>query len=358
MTESSGPHPSVRGVARQEFLLGRSVSRAVSAPVSAMRCDVPMRYTEIDRRIDAVAAKQFGAFSRQQAFDRGASERFVQRRLASGDWIRPVTAVYALARSPGTWKRQCKIAELSVAGSAIAGSAAAALHKLDGFRPGRIELVAPVNSFCIHPFATVHRYSGAKLTVVEGIAVTTIAQTLFDVTRRVKPWTAERAMDVALLEHRVSPAELSERLAFYEGSRRPGLPRIRPLVLERLDDAWVPPESELEALMYAMLSRIPGAPRVVRQASLPWRSARPGRVDALLPDHRLIVEADGRRWHARFQDFDRDRWRDNEAVAQGFRVMRFTSVHLRDLIDDSLDLIVRRVAPISRRADRHRWVNA
>ena len=159
------------------------------------------------------------AFSRQQAFDRGASERFVQRRLASGDWIRPVTAVYALARSPGTWKRQCKIAELSVAGSAIAGSAAAALHKLDGFRPGRIELVAPVNSFCIHPFATVHRYSGAKLTVVEGIAVTTIAQTLFDVTRRVKPWTAERAMDVALLEHRVSPAELSERLAFYEGSR-------------------------------------------------------------------------------------------------------------------------------------------
>jgi very-short-patch-repair endonuclease len=298
-----------------------------------------MRYTEIDRRIDAVAAKQFGAFSRQQAFERGASERFVQRRLASRDWIRPVTAVYALARSPGTWKRQCKIAELSVEGSAIAGLAAAALHQLDGFRPGRVELVGPANSFCTHPFATVHRYSGAKLTVVEGIAVTTIAQTLFDVPRRVKPWTVERAMDAALLERRLSTADLRERLTFYEGSRRPGLPRIRPLVLERLDDAWVPPESELEALMLSMLARLPGAPRVVRQASLPWRSARQGRVDALLPDHRLIVEADGRRWHARFRDFDRDRWRDNEAVAHGFRVMRFTSVHLRDLIDDSLDLV-------------------
>jgi very-short-patch-repair endonuclease len=93
----------------------------------------------------------------------------------------------------------------------------------------------------------------------------------------------------------------------------------------------------------AVLARLPTAPRIVRQAPFPWRSARPGRVDVLLPDHRLIIEADGRRWHARHADFDRDRWRDNEAVAHGHRVMRFTWVHLHDLPEDVLDLINRTI---------------
>src|SRR5262245_40548878 len=138
-----------------------------------------MLYTDIDRRIEALAGKQFGAFTRQQAFELGASERFVQRRLSSKDWFRAAPAVLVLAHSPGTWKRQCKIAELSVEDSALAGFAAAALHELTGFRPGHVELVVPVNSYCTHPFATLHRYAGARLTTVGGLRVTTVAQTLF-----------------------------------------------------------------------------------------------------------------------------------------------------------------------------------
>ena len=156
-----------------------------------------MRYTEIDRNIEALAAKQYGVFSRKQAFVLGASDRFVQRRLAEKHWLEPVAAVYALADSSGTWKRQCKIAELSVEGSAIAGRTAAALHRLPGFRPGAVELVVSANNFCGHPWATLHRYSGAKLTSVDGIAVTTIEQTLFDISTRVGLWTLERTMDDA-----------------------------------------------------------------------------------------------------------------------------------------------------------------
>jgi hypothetical protein len=302
-----------------------------------------VRYTEIDRRIDALAARQFGVFSRQQAFALGASERFVKRRLQDKHWLRPVPAVYVLAHSSGTWTRQCKIGELSVDAAAIAGFAAAALHGLPGFRPGRVELLVPVNSYCTHPFATLHRYAGAALTVVDGIRVTTIPQTLFDLAPRSNVWRLERAMDDSLLRKRIAVADLDERLRFYAGSRRPGLPRIRPLVLERLDDGWTPPESELEALLAVVLGRIPSAPRVIRQAVFPWRAAQNGRVDFLLPDHRLILEADGRRWHARYESFDRDRWRDNEAVAHGYRVLRFTWVHLNDLAEDVLDVITRTI---------------
>jgi hypothetical protein len=303
-----------------------------------------MRYTDIDRRIEALAGKQFGAFTRQQAFELGASERFVQRRLASRDWIRPVPAVLVLAHSPGTWRRQCKIAELSVEDSALAGFAAAALHELAGFRPGHVELVVPVNSYCAHPFATLHRYAGAKLTVVDGLRVTTIAQTLFDLPTRTSPWRLERAMDDALLSKRLVVADLDERLRFYNGSRRPGLPRIRPLVQERLQEGRMPPESELEALLLMVLDGVSSTGPIVRQASLPWRASRPGRVDVLLPAHRLIIEADGRRWHTRVNDFDKDKWRDNEATAHGYGVLHFTWVHLHDLADDVADVLVRTVA--------------
>jgi hypothetical protein len=304
-----------------------------------------MRYTAIDRRIEALAATQFGAFSRQQAFELGASERMVKRRLGEHHWARPVAAVYVLAASAGTWTRQCKIAELSVEDSALAGCAAAALHELTGFRPCPIELVVPVNSYCAHPFARLHRYAGAKVTKVSGISVTTIAQTLFDLAPRVSPWRLERAIDDAVLGTRLTVAELEERLTFYVESRRPGLPRIRPLVIERLEDGWTPPESELEALLFAVLDKLPSKPVMVRQAALPWRSARPGRVDLLLPDHALIIEADGRRWHTRVNDFDKDKWRDNQAVAHGFRVLHFTWVHLHELVDDVLELVDLTIRP-------------
>lgn len=205
-----------------------------------------MRHTEIDARIERIAARQFGSFSRQQAFEAGASERFVQRRLSDGHWARPVPGVYVLRSSAGSWRRQCKVAELSVSGSAIAGRSAAVLHSFEGFRPGRVELLVPVNASCRHGFAVTHRYAGAALTSVDGIQVTTISQTLFDLAARVDPWRLERALDDVLLRRVITVGDLGERLAFYAGSRRQGLPHIRPLIAERRSDGWTPPESELE----------------------------------------------------------------------------------------------------------------
>lgn len=304
-----------------------------------------MRYTDIDKRIEALADKQLGAFTRQQAFHLGASETFVQRRHKEGIWVRPVAGVYALARSPGTWLRQCKIAELSVDGSAIGGRTAAALHGLAGFRPGPIELLVPVNASCRHQWAQLHRYAGAKLTSVDGICTTTVGQTLFDVAESVGLWRLERAVDDGILAKKVSVNALHERLQFYVGSRRHGLARIRPLVLERLAYGWTPPESELEARLAAVLARLPSRPEIIRQAAVDWRPTRSGRVDFLLPEHRLIIEADGRRWHTRAADFDNDRWRDNHATANHHRVLRFTWVHLNQLVDEVIDLIERTIAP-------------
>jgi very-short-patch-repair endonuclease len=234
--------------------------------------------------------------------------------------------------------RQCKVAELSVDGSAIAGFAAAALHDIPGYRPCHIELVATANASRAHPFATVHRYAGVKTTTVKGIRVTTYAQTVCDIAPRTGLWRLERSIDHGLVGGQATIDDFVERMEFYEFSRREGLPRIRPLIQDRMAEGYVPPESELEALLAGLLARLSGV-SVVRQARFPWRQDLPNRVDFLLPDHNLIVEADGRRWHTRLANFDNDRLRDNVALANGYRTMRFTWTHLHDGPDESLSLV-------------------
>ncbi|MGH9247572.1 MAG: type IV toxin-antitoxin system AbiEi family antitoxin domain-containing protein [Acidimicrobiales bacterium] len=303
-----------------------------------------MRYTTIDNKIRALAARQHQLFNRQQASRLGASARFIDRRLAAGDWARPETGVYGIAGHPMTWRRRLKAAELGTPDSAIAGFAAAALHELTDFRPGRPEIVLFPGVICRHPTLTVHRQAGFATTVVDGIRATTIAQTLFDVAPRVDLLRLERALDDALVAGRLTVAQLEERLAFYEGSRRAGVPRLRGLTGERSAEGWVPPASELEAHLYAMLDRLRSRPRYIRQAAWPWRPDADGRVDAFLPDQSLIVEGDGRIWHTRIRDFDRDRWRDNQAAAKGLRVMRFTYVHLTQFpadVDELMEVAIR-----------------
>lgn len=73
------------------------------------------------------------------------------------------------------------------------------------------------------------------------------------------------------------------------------------------------------------------------QAPAPWDSSQ--RVDGLVSDWGLIIEADGRSWHARVTAFETDRWRDNQAAAHGLRVQRFTYTVLRHRRDEVVSII-------------------
>jgi hypothetical protein len=141
-----------------------------------------------------------------------------------------------------------------------------------------------------------------------------------------------------LLERRLSVEELQERRVRYERSRRPGIATYRSLVDDRLADGFTPLESDLERELALAVGLVPGGPQVVWQAPAPW-APDDKRVDAMIPAWRLVLEADGRRWHARVADFDNDRWRDNQAAALGLRVMRFTYIHLTQRRREVAELI-------------------
>lgn len=290
--------------------------------------------------LNRLARRQHGVFNHSQAALIGFSDTMIADRVRGGGWLRLAPGVYALPSHPGTFLRQCWASILSEPSAAIGGMAAAALWTLGEIRPGRVEIVVPTDGNARHPLATVHRYADPLVTTRDGLPITTVAQTIMDIARRCSYERMDRIIDSALLGRLTTLPLLEERLAAYEGTRRAGLPLARAMISDRMKEGWAPNESELEHRLDPLLRQLPGDGRVLRQHSFPWRQAEAGRVDRWLPGYRLIVEADGRRWHARLADFDRDRWRDNVAASRGIFVLRFTWVHLTERPREARDLVI------------------
>jgi very-short-patch-repair endonuclease len=137
---------------------------------------------------------------------------------------------------------------------------------------------------------------------------------------------------------------LNQVIEVFDHVARPGKRGVRNLrvVLAARAPGYVPPESALESLLLKVLRR-GGLPRPVLQYPFPGRPPGEARVDAAYPSSHVLIEADGRRWHTRVDDFVRDRGRDNEVVALGWRVLRFTWEDLRHR-PDRVCAVVRRAA--------------
>ena len=174
-----------------------------------------------------------------------------------------------------------------------------------GFRPGRIELRraarTPTASTQLRPSIDM---PAAKLTVIEGIARhDDPRQTLFDLPLLVGPWRLERTIDdaIAANEGAPSPNSMSD-CAFYDGQLADqAYRRSAPSCSSDSKTAGPHPRASWNRSCCGCS----GVSRATRWSFVKHRSRgeshRPGRVDLLLPAHRLIIEADGRRWHARFE---------------------------------------------------------
>lgn len=307
----------------------------------------------IDVLATSLARRQHGAFSRAQLVAGGIPCRPIERRITGGEWLRLASGVYALPSHPGTWMRQVWAAHLAHPGSVVGLDTAAVLHGDEGFRPGMVQLVVPPEAGIRSALARLHRFEGVRTTAVAGLPVTTVAQTMADLCAVGWSPRVEAGLDRLLLARRVTYEQLEERVRFYAGTRRRGHALFEALVQERGDAAWAPSESELEDRLRRLVRRLPGPPEVVWQPRLPWRPTTGERVDGLLPGPGVILEADGRAWHARVQDFDRDRWRDSEAVAHGLVVMRFTWVHLTQRLGACAALVRQAIDARRPRGRRH-----
>ncbi len=232
--------------------------------------------------INTFASRQYGVFNRRQASEAGYDRHAIQRRIASGEWIRLGPNVFCVSSAPPKWERQMAAAVLSRPRAIVGGGSAAFLLGLRGYRRGRPTIVIPEGSNARLSIGRVIRskhFDALATAQVAGFEVTSMAETLMMLARDTAPGSLEDSLEDALLAGKVRIADF--------------------------------------------------APIIDRE-----------RGAVYFPDWRLAVEADGRTWHGRRRDEEKDRRRDAELAAQGIHVMRLTYDMLTEEPDRCRALIV------------------
>jgi len=91
--------------------------------------------------------------------------------------------------------------------------------------------------------------------------------------------------------------------------------------------------SALEARLSEVLT-LGGLTGGLAQHPLPGTGRLSGLVDRAFPEAKLILEADGRRWHARVAAMPNDRQRDLEAARVGWQTIRLMYEQLTSDAED------------------------
>lgn len=275
-----------------------------------------------------MAADQGGALSRAQAHACSVTDRMIESRVRSGRWCRVHPGVYAIAGSPPSWTGRVWAAALAAGPRTVVSHASALLlHGVtDRLVPRQpVTLTAGYGSHHRVTGAVVHQLRDLRPAHVQrhpsGLAVTTPGRAVVDLAAGLGPRRLGPVLDEVVAGKLASMMQVATCLGEVARRGKPGA-RARAQMLDDRGPGHVPPHSELErALLAALAAAELPPPR--RQAPLPGRGAVEGLVDAAYPDARLILEADGRRWHTRIRDLARDHQRDAEAARAGWQALRF-----------------------------------
>lgn len=294
-----------------------------------------------DEAIAALAAQQCGTFSRAQVIALGGDDSMIRRRLRSGRWLRLAPGVYGLAGVAGSYHQTLWIAVHGAgAGAAVSHEAAGSVRWLTGFRPGRAVVTVPHGR---HPdLAGIIVHQSRDLTPVDigsvkGLPVTTVARTLVDMAPRMGAKALGVVLDDSTNDGKLKTVDLHRCFRRLAVPGRGGMLKLAGVLDER-GPGYVPPASELERGLFDVIEAA-GIPAPIRQMPHPGRQVMAGCVDAGWRPPKLIIEADGRRWHTRVQDLARDHWRDAEATRVGYETLRLLWEHIMEDRDGTIDLV-------------------
>jgi len=285
-------------------------------------------------RVGDVASHQHGAFALEQVVP--ATEAEIKTRSKTGRWKRIDRNVFVVAGSPSTWDQRLWIKLLIAGTGAVVGSrSAATLHAARGMTRTHLDIIQPSHSVP-HLKAPTSRWSNSlptwHVTEVDGFPVTTMERTLFDLAGLTSParlrrrWAylpadrVERMVDDALTRGQVTVPSLTRTFESLAGRGRPGTRLMREF-LDVRGDGFVVTASELEDLFIGLVTDF-GLPDPTRQVQVGSDGNWIGRIDFLFETAKLVVEADGRRFHSGRIASLEDRRRDLELLAAGWQLLR------------------------------------
>jgi very-short-patch-repair endonuclease len=271
----------------------------------------------------------------------------VSRRVVRGAWTRVLPGVYRAASTPETWRQRLLAACLWAGeGAVISHRTAARLLGLEGLPPMRpeepIELTVPFGRRLRAPGVVVHqsrRLEPKDRRATDGIAVTSLARTLVDVS----PWLDERrlsmALDSGLARHRFIDIGFLRREHRRLATRGRKVSRALGRLLEARAPGAVHLDSALERRFWALIkgSKLP-KPIAHHEVADGGRRVE---VDFAYPSERLAIELQGASVHLQKRVWERDALRQSVLAAAGWRMVPVTSAQLEASEADVLQRIAR-----------------
>jgi very-short-patch-repair endonuclease len=269
---------------------------------------------------EELAARQHGVITRRQALAGGLTSAAINRRLRAGTWRRLYTGVYVtftgpVPRSSSLWAVVLRAGP----GAMLSHETAAELAGLIDEPAGMVHVtVPPTRRGGIGPGIRRHisEHARAAIHPTREPPQTRIEETVVDLTQTARDPERAIAWVVRACARRLTTVD---RLRDTFAARRKL--RWRGPLWVALGYAEAGCHSTLELAYLRSVERRHGLPAARRQAA---RRRRGGRWydDVLYEQYRTLVELDGQRAHPP-ESRDRDRRRDNAAVAANLRVLRY-----------------------------------
>jgi very-short-patch-repair endonuclease len=284
------------------------------------------------------ARAQHGVLTRADLLGLGFSAKGIKHRLATGRLHVVSAGVYAVGRPELTPDGRWMAAVLACGdGAVLSHRSAAELWGIGHEWERRIDVSIRRPSKIRRKGLKVRSRPslGAKsVTRWRGIPVTDPVQSLIDLATELPPLRLERAVNEADKLDLVDPETLRQEINGHRGE--PGVKKLATLLDRhtfRLSD------SDLEVLFrpLALAAHLP--------APLTKHRVLGHEADFFFPDHDLIVETDGLRYHRTPSQQARAAKRDQVHVAAGLKVLRFTHWQIAHAADE-VTATLRKVAAL------------
>jgi len=286
----------------------------------------------IDVEIARIAEQHHGVFAAIHLRLVGVTTNERTYRLETRRWVEVHWRVYRIAGVPRTHRGDL-LAACWAGGTraAISHRSAAHLHGLPGGSQTLVEITCPHWRRTQHGGLVVHesRALGARdITFIDGIPVTTVERTIFDLCAVRGPKTIAMAIDNALRRELTTLADLTAMLRRVGRRGLKGTRLLRALLAER-DVGYTPTDSEREQMLLDVIEAH-GLPEPVRQFEIrDEHGLFVARTDLAYRDLRIAIEYDSYQEHVGKQQLVRDSRRRNAIAAVGWIVLAGTAEDVR-----------------------------
>lgn len=267
-------------------------------------------------QLRALIAKQHGVITRRQLLAAGFTARQIQVRI-SGGRLHPVfRGVYAVGRADLSDRGHWMAGVLAAGdGAVLSHRSAAALWELRPWPARVVEVTHRHGARRRRMIGHESAVAASERTALDHIPVTTVPRTLIDLAEVVPASELDRAIHQAYRRRLFEPQLVARCIAAHPA--RNGAARLRRALAGHPDGADRS-RSWLEVAMLALCRRH-GLPLPLVNQTIEGRER-----DFYWPEHKLVVETDGREDHLTPTAFEDDRERDALLMEAGYKVRRFT----------------------------------